>query len=116
MSRSATPARPASRMISACHCVDADTALAGADVVVLAVPDTAIGKVAAGIVDKLEAGTMVIVLDAAAPSAGHLPKRDDLTYFVTHPCHPPIFNDETDWPPSATSSVASRPSSISFPP
>ncbi len=39
---------------------------------------------------------MVIVLDAAAPFAGHLPKRDDLVYFVTHPCHPPIFNDETD--------------------
>ena len=39
---------------------------------------------------------MVIVLDAAAPFAGHLPKRPDLTYFVTHPCHPPIFNDETD--------------------
>ena len=77
-------------------CVDADTALAGADVVVLAVPDTAIGKVAAGIVDKLASGTIVIVLDAAAPAAGHLPKRDDLTYFVTHPCHPPIFNDETD--------------------
>ncbi len=77
-------------------CVDADTALSGAAVVVLAVPDTAIGKVAAGIVDKLAAGTIVIVLDAAAPAAGHLPVRDDLTYFVTHPCHPPIFNDETD--------------------
>ncbi len=22
--------------------------------------------------------------------------RPDVTYFVTHPCHPPIFNDETD--------------------
>jgi len=77
-------------------CVDADAALSGAEVVVLAVPDTAIGKVAAGIVDKLAAGTIVIVLDAAAPAAGHLPVRDDLTYFVTHPCHPPIFNDETD--------------------
>ncbi len=39
---------------------------------------------------------MVIILDAAAPFAGHLPKRDDITYFVTHPCHPPIFNDETE--------------------
>lgn len=74
----------------------ADTALDGADVVILAVPDTAIGKVAAGIVDRLAAGTMLVILDAAAPFAGHLPKRDDLTYFVTHPCHPPIFNDETD--------------------
>lgn len=73
-----------------------DHALEGADIVVLAVPDTAIGKVAHGIVDKLKPGTMVVVLDAAAPYAGHLPKRDDITYFVTHPCHPPIFNDETD--------------------
>src|SRR6201999_832770 len=77
-------------------CVSPDEALDGAEVVILAVPDTHIGKVAAGISDKLKAGTMVVALDAAAPFAGHLPKRDDLTYFVTHPCHPPIFNDETD--------------------
>ena len=77
-------------------CVSPDEGLEGADVVVLAVPDTAIGKVAGSIVDKLKPGTMVVVLDAAAPFAGHLPARDDLTYFVTHPCHPPIFNDETD--------------------
>ncbi|WP_026187208.1 phosphogluconate dehydrogenase C-terminal domain-containing protein [Ensifer sp. BR816] len=76
--------------------VSLDTALDGAEVVILAVPDTAIGKVAAGIVDRLQPGTMLVVLDAAAPFAGHLPRRDDLTYFVTHPCHPPIFNDETE--------------------
>ncbi len=76
--------------------VDADTALSGAEIVVLAVPDTAIGKIAHGIVDKLAAGTMIIILDAAAPYAGHLPARKDITYFVTHPCHPPIFNDEID--------------------
>jgi D-apionate oxidoisomerase len=74
----------------------ADDALQGADIVVLAVPDTAIGKVAHAIIDKLSPGTMVVVLDAAAPYAGHLPKRGDITYFVTHPCHPPIFNDETE--------------------
>jgi len=77
-------------------CVSADAALDGADVVILAVPDTHIGKVAAGISSLLKAGTMVVALDAAAPFAGHLPERADLTYFVTHPCHPPIFNDETE--------------------
>ena len=77
-------------------CTTAEEAVAGADVVVLAVPDTAIGKVAAGLEPSLTAGTMVVVLDAAAPFAGHLPQRPDLTYFVTHPCHPPIFNDETE--------------------
>ena len=76
--------------------VTPEVALEGADVVILAVPDTMIGKVAAGISDRLKPGTMVIALDAAAPFAGHLPQRPDLTYFVTHPCHPPIFNDETE--------------------
>lgn len=77
-------------------CVERDAALDGARVVILAVPDTAIGKVAAAIEGQLRAGTMVVVLDAAAPFAGHLPDRPDLTYFVTHPCHPPVFNDETE--------------------
>ncbi|MBK5570912.1 phosphogluconate dehydrogenase C-terminal domain-containing protein [Ensifer sp. SSB1] len=77
-------------------CVTADEGLKGADVVILAVPDTVIGTVASAIADKLQPGTMVVALDAAAPFAGHLPARTDLTYFVTHPCHPPIFNDETD--------------------
>ncbi len=76
--------------------VSIDEALHNVDAVVLAVPDTHIGKVAHSIVDRLKPGTMVVVLDAAAPAAGHLPKRDDLTYFITHPCHPPLFNDETD--------------------
>ncbi|MFO1150519.1 MAG: phosphogluconate dehydrogenase C-terminal domain-containing protein [Alsobacter sp.] len=78
------------------HCFDPETALEGADVVILAVPDTLIGKVAESIAGHLRPGTMVVALDAAAPFAGHLPKRSDLTYFVTHPCHPPIFNDETE--------------------
>ncbi|MCW6508846.1 phosphogluconate dehydrogenase C-terminal domain-containing protein [Lichenifustis flavocetrariae] len=76
--------------------VEQTQALKGAEVVILAVPDTIIGKVAAAIGPLLEAGTMVVALDAAAPFAGHLPERPDLTYFVTHPCHPPIFNDEVE--------------------
>jgi len=76
--------------------VDAKRALDGSDVVILAVPDTLIGKVASEIVPQIKPGTMIIILDAAAPHAGHLPARSDITYFVTHPCHPPIFNDETD--------------------
>ncbi len=76
-------------------CIDQDRALAGADVVLMAVPDRLIGKIAHGIVDKVRPGTALIVLDAAAPHAGEMPDRPELTYFVTHPCHPPIFNDET---------------------
>lgn len=76
-------------------CVSAEAALEGAQVVILAVPDTLIGKLAAQLSPLLAPGTMVMTLDAAAPFAGHLPERPDLTYFVAHPCHPPIFNDET---------------------
>ena len=72
-----------------------EDALRDADAVILAVPDNRIGQVAAGIEHSLRSGTMLIVLDAAAPYAGDMPKRSDITMFVTHPCHPPIFNDET---------------------
>jgi hypothetical protein len=77
-------------------CYEPEAALDGAEVVVLAVPDTAVGAVARDLLPKLAAGTIVVVLDAAAPHAGHLPARSDISYFVTHPCHPPIFNDETE--------------------
>ena len=77
-------------------CVDADKALPEADVVILAIPDNMIEKVTAKLVDKFKHGATLIALDAAAPFAGHLPERKDLTIFVAHPCHPPIFNDETD--------------------
>lgn len=77
-------------------CKDAEQAVPGAEVVILAVPDNLVGRIAADLSPLMASGTMVITLDAAAPFAGHLPDRDDLVYFVTHPCHPPIFNDETD--------------------
>lgn len=76
-------------------CVSLDDGIAGAAVVILAVPDKLIGDILTGLAPKLPAGTAVIMLDAAAAHAGTLPDRPDLTYFVTHPCHPPIFNDET---------------------
>lgn len=76
-------------------CVDQAVALRSADVVVMAVPDKLIGTIARTFVEDLNPGTAVIMLDAAAPHAGEMPERADITYFVTHPCHPPIFNDET---------------------
>jgi D-apionate oxidoisomerase len=76
-----------------------DEGLKGADIVVMALPDNIIGKVAAEIETKLPSGTMLLILDAAAPYADALPKnRPDLTYFVGHPCHPPLYSDETEWP------------------
>lgn len=73
-----------------------EDAVKAADAVILAIPDIAIGKVSHQVVPMLKAGALVMILDAAAPYAGELPERSDITYFVTHPCHPPVFNDETD--------------------
>jgi len=73
-----------------------DEALRAADVVLLTIPDALIGKVAAQVVPQVKSGAMVIGLDPAAPHAGRMPVRDDVTYFFTHPAHPPIFNDEQD--------------------
>ena len=70
-------------------------AVKAADVVILAVPDLFIGKIAAEIVPALKGGAMVIGLDPAAPHSGKLPPRSDISYFITHPCHPPVYNDET---------------------
>lgn len=76
------------------QCVDKDTALRDADVVLMATPDRLIGKIAHDIIGDVKPGAAIVMLDAAAPHAGELPERADVTYFVTHPCHPPIFNDE----------------------
>ena len=73
-----------------------EEAVREADVVILAIPDTVIGPVARDIVPSLKSGAMVICLDPAAPHGGELPAREDITYFVTHPCHPPIVSNETD--------------------
>lgn len=79
-------------------CIAADTAVADADVVILAVPDPLIGPLAHQLSPQLRPGTMLMTLDAAAPFAGHLPLRDDLVYFVAHPCRPTIFSAELHTP------------------
>ncbi len=76
--------------------VSTDEGIAGAKVVVFALPDNIIGQVARELAPKLAPGTMLLILDAAAPYAGDLPKdRPDLTYFVGHPCHPPLYSTTT---------------------
>ncbi len=67
-----------------------------ADVIILAVPDLFIGQIAGEIVPLLKPGALVIGLDPAAPHSSKLPPRPDISYFITHPCHPPVYNDETE--------------------
>ena len=73
-----------------------DEAAQQADVVILAVPDKLIGKVSQSTVPQMRPGAMLMLLDPAAPYGGELPRREDISIFVCHPCHPPIVNDETD--------------------
>jgi hypothetical protein len=70
-------------------------AAARADYVILAVPDVVLGKTAHQVVPQMKSGAMLICLDPAAPHAGELPQREDISIFIAHPCHPPIINDET---------------------
>lgn len=67
-------------------------ALAQAEVVILALPDKLLGAIARTAVPQARAGTIFITLDPAAAHAGDLPARADISYFVTHPCHPNIFD------------------------
>ncbi len=78
------------------QCIEPGLALTNAAAVVLAVPDRLIGKILAEFIDQLSPGTLVVVLDAAAPFAGAMPRRSDIPLFITHPCHPPLFSDESD--------------------
>jgi D-apionate oxidoisomerase len=80
-----------------------EEALARTEAVILGVPDRLIGKITHEIVPKLKPGTIVIGLDPAAAYAGVMPERNDITYFIAHPCHPPLFSDtepasaKSDW-------------------
>jgi hypothetical protein len=69
-------------------------ALKLAEVFVLAVPDSVLSAVAGELVPQVKPGAMVIFLDPAVPVSGLLPEREDVSYFVVHPCHPPVVNDE----------------------
>lgn len=67
-------------------------ALAKAEVLILALPDRILGRIAHEVIPKLQPGTIAITLDPAAAHAGELPPRADVSYFVSHPCHPNIFD------------------------
>jgi hypothetical protein len=82
---------------SGIRAVDAGAGLKGANVVILAIPDSLIGKTVRELSPNLAAGTILVILDAAAPYAGDLPAdRPDLTYIVAHPCHPPLYATDTE--------------------
>jgi D-apionate oxidoisomerase len=99
----ASPERQKEMAAGGIEITPVDQALDTAEAVILAVPDRLIGRITQEVVPKLKPGTIVVGLDPAAAYAGMMPKREDITYFVAHPCHPPLFSDsgpasqDTDW-------------------
>ena len=73
---------------------DQATAVPAGDVVILAVPDVAIGAVAREVVPLMKPGALLMTLDPAAPLDDQLPRRDDIGCVIAHPCHPSVFNWE----------------------
>jgi len=71
-----------------------EAALAEADFVLMAVPDALIGRIARELVPQMKRDATLIMLDAAAAYVGELPIRADVTYMITHPCHPPMFTEQ----------------------
>jgi D-apionate oxidoisomerase len=71
-----------------------EMALADADIVILAVPDTHLGKVSGQLIPKMKRKALVMTLDPAVARAGKLFLREDVAYFITHPAHPSVFNWE----------------------
>ena len=73
-----------------------EEAIPVADVVILAIPDILIGKISKDVIPLMKSDSMVIGLDPAAAYAEVMPLRDDIGYFVAHPHHPYLFNNELD--------------------
>ena len=75
--------------------------LAGADVVIFAVPDKVVRSVAAEVIPQLDPGTSVLFLDPAAVAADRVPRRADIQCYVTHPTHPPLYSLLAETEPEA---------------
>ncbi|HAB15888.1 MAG TPA: phosphogluconate dehydrogenase C-terminal domain-containing protein [Verrucomicrobiota bacterium] len=76
----------------------ATASLPDSDVVILAVPDVAIGAVAQELVPLMRPGALLMTLDPAAPLDQQLPLREDIGCVIAHPCHPSVFNWESTEP------------------
>jgi D-apionate oxidoisomerase len=75
-------------------CIGVEDCVPAADVVILAVPDVALGEIARDVVPTMKPGALLLTLDPAAPLDGQVPVRDDIGCVIAHPCHPSVFNWE----------------------
>lgn len=75
--------------------------LAGADIVIFAVPDRIVREVAPEVIAALDPGTSILFLDPAAVAADRIPEREGISCFVTHPTHPPLYSLLSEEDPAA---------------
>jgi len=66
-------------------------AVKDADKVIFAVPDKLIGNISKQVIPMMKNGATVVSLDPAANYGKVMTMREDLKYFVVHPCHPSLF-------------------------
>lgn len=71
-----------------------EEAVSVCDIIVCALPDAALPSLSAKLVPLMKPNATLITLDPAAARAGKLTTREDCTFVVTHPCHPPLFGDK----------------------
>lgn len=81
--------------------MDLDAALKGSDVVIFTTPDALVRQISDEVVPKLDPGTKILFLDPAAIAASRVKKREDISCFVCHPTHPPVFSLLGESDPSA---------------
>ncbi|MDX1284880.1 MAG: phosphogluconate dehydrogenase C-terminal domain-containing protein [Draconibacterium sp.] len=74
--------------------ISTDEVIPDSDIIILAVPDVLLSKVSEQTIPKMKPGAMVLFLDPAVARAGKLFQRNDVSYFVSHPSHPSVFNWE----------------------
>jgi D-apionate oxidoisomerase len=69
-----------------------EQSLSAAEIAVMAVPDRFAGVVAPAVVTAMDPGATLVCLDPAAPHAGVIPRREDISLVVVHPTHPPLYD------------------------
>ena len=72
-----------------------EKAVPQSDFVIMAVPDALLGMISREVVPQMKNGSTFILLDPAAAYAKEIALREDCTFIVTHPCHPPLFAEYT---------------------
>lgn len=69
-------------------------AVSESDLIIMSVPDTLIGTISEQIVPMMKNGTILLLLDPAAAYAREVSLRDDCSFVVVHPGHPPLFREQ----------------------